>query len=54
MATPATQEITRLLVAWSDGDQAAPEKLIPVVYDELRRRSLPPPRLIEKGYDYQS
>jgi RNA polymerase sigma factor (TIGR02999 family) len=30
-------EITRLLNAWSDGDERALEKLIPVVYDELRR-----------------
>ena len=30
-------EITRLLRAWSGGDQAAFERLTPVVYDELRR-----------------
>jgi RNA polymerase sigma factor (TIGR02999 family) len=30
-------EITRLLNAWSDGDESALEKLIPAVYDELRR-----------------
>jgi RNA polymerase sigma factor (TIGR02999 family) len=30
-------EITRLLNAWSEGDESALEKLIPVVYDELRR-----------------
>lgn len=37
MATPEPQEVTQLLVAWSNGDQAALEKLIPLVYDELRR-----------------
>jgi RNA polymerase sigma-70 factor, ECF subfamily len=37
MATPSTHEITDLLVAWSDGDQAALEKLTPLVYQELRR-----------------
>ncbi len=37
MATPAPQEVTQLLVAWSDGDRAALEKLMPLVYDELRR-----------------
>jgi RNA polymerase sigma factor (TIGR02999 family) len=31
-------EVTRLLKAWG-GDEAAWEKLIPVVYDELRRRA---------------
>lgn len=34
-ATP--DEVTGLLLAWSKGDQAAMEKLIPVVYSELRR-----------------
>lgn len=30
-------EVSTLLQAWSDGDQAALEKLTPIVYDELRR-----------------
>jgi len=30
-------EITQLLVAWSGGDEAALPKLVPAVYDELRR-----------------
>jgi RNA polymerase sigma-70 factor, ECF subfamily len=30
-------EITRLLSDWSSGNQAALEKLLPVVYDQLRR-----------------
>jgi RNA polymerase sigma factor (TIGR02999 family) len=29
--------ITKLLIDWSQGDQAALEKLMPLVYDELRR-----------------
>ena len=29
--------ITQLLIDWSKGDQAALEKLMPLVYDELRR-----------------
>ena len=32
-----TEGITKLLVRWSEGDQAALEKLTPYVYDELRR-----------------
>ena len=30
------QEVTQLLADWSQGDQAALEKLIPLVYEELR------------------
>src|SRR5512135_1917529 len=30
-------QVTQLLRAWSDGDEAAKEKLIPLVYDELHR-----------------
>ena len=35
MASP--QQVTQLLVAWSDGDQAARDELMPLVYEELRR-----------------
>jgi RNA polymerase sigma factor (TIGR02999 family) len=37
MATPSTQEITQLLVAWNDGDAAALEQLTPLVHTELHR-----------------
>jgi RNA polymerase sigma-70 factor (ECF subfamily) len=37
MASPSIHEITDLLVAWSDGDQVAMEKLTPLVYQELHR-----------------
>jgi RNA polymerase sigma-70 factor (ECF subfamily) len=30
-------DVTRLLVDWSDGDASALEKLLPIVYNELRR-----------------
>ena len=30
-------EITQLLKAWSEGDATALEKVIPLVYQELRR-----------------
>jgi RNA polymerase sigma factor (TIGR02999 family) len=33
----ASHQITRLLVDWRKGDQAAFEQLIPLVHDELRR-----------------
>lgn len=31
------QGVTQLLVAWSEGDKAALDELMPAVYDELRR-----------------
>jgi RNA polymerase sigma factor (TIGR02999 family) len=37
MAVTSPQEITQLLVAWSQGDEAALEKLTPLVYQELHR-----------------
>ncbi len=37
MVTPAPQEVTRLLVAWGNGDQAALDELLPLVYQELHR-----------------
>ena len=33
----AAQTITRLLLEWRDGDSRALEKLVPLVYEELRR-----------------
>ncbi len=35
--TPPEQDVSTLLRAWSDGDQAALENLTPIVYEELRR-----------------
>jgi len=35
--SPAPNEVTQLLVAWSNGDSAARDALIPLVHDELRR-----------------
>ena len=31
------QEVTRLLLAWNEGDESALEKLVPQVYQDLRR-----------------
>ena len=35
MSDPAAAQITRLLHDWQDGDRAALDRLIPVVYEEL-------------------
>jgi RNA polymerase sigma factor (TIGR02999 family) len=37
MEQPSSHEITQLLRAWSDGDQSAYERLIPLVHNELHR-----------------
>ena len=37
MPTPSVQEITWLLIDWRNGDQAALERLTPMVYQELRK-----------------
>jgi RNA polymerase sigma factor (TIGR02999 family) len=39
MTTHSPQEITRLLLAWGDGDESALVALTPLVYAELRRRA---------------
>src|SRR3954447_8646621 len=35
--SPSQEEVTQLLLAWSNGNEAALEKLMPLVYEELRR-----------------
>src|SRR5262245_5240684 len=37
MTPTSPNEVTQLLLAWSDGDQTALEELTPLVYAELRR-----------------
>jgi RNA polymerase sigma-70 factor, ECF subfamily len=34
---PVPSDVTRLLIAWRDGDRTALDHLVPVVYDELHR-----------------
>jgi RNA polymerase sigma factor (TIGR02999 family) len=36
-STSAVTNVTQILQAWSEGDDTAPERLMPVVYAELRR-----------------
>ncbi len=36
---PSGHEVTKLLQAWSEGNVAARDLLMPLVYDELRRRA---------------
>jgi RNA polymerase sigma-70 factor (ECF subfamily) len=37
LTAPSSREITRLLLAWNEGDSSALDRLIPVVYEELHR-----------------
>jgi RNA polymerase sigma-70 factor, ECF subfamily len=37
MTTPLPEEVTDLLLAWGRGDRSALDRLIPLVYEELRR-----------------
>src|SRR5256885_4057681 len=37
MSQNPTQEVTQLLIAWSSGDKAALDKLMPLIHEELRR-----------------
>jgi RNA polymerase sigma factor (TIGR02999 family) len=43
-------EVTRLLEAWRDGDEVARDKLVPLVYQELRRRAAGHLRRERKGH----
>src|SRR5262245_8926821 len=35
--TSSAKEVTQLLIEWSNGDREALDRLMPLVYDELRR-----------------
>lgn len=37
MTSPPSQNVTQMLLAWGNGDEAARDALIPVVYEHLRR-----------------
>jgi RNA polymerase sigma-70 factor (ECF subfamily) len=37
MTRPAPEEVSQLLKEWSNGDEAALDKVMPIVYQELRR-----------------
>ena len=39
MSEKETSEITQILKDWNDGNEDAKERLLPFVYDELRRQA---------------
>jgi RNA polymerase sigma factor (TIGR02999 family) len=46
--------VTRLLHAWGEGDAAARDRLLPVVYQELRRRAAQRLRRERRGHTLQA
>jgi RNA polymerase sigma factor (TIGR02999 family) len=50
----APKEVTRLLRAWHDGDQAALAELVPLIYDELKRIAAHYLRRERRGHTLQT
>ena len=53
VSSASTGAVTRLLQAWSAGNPAAQEDLLPLVYNELRRRAAGHLRRDRKGHTLQ-
>lgn len=53
MRSASTAVVTQLLRAWSAGDADAQDQLLPLVYDELRRRAAGQLRRDRKGHTLQ-
>ncbi|MDQ2922352.1 MAG: ECF-type sigma factor, partial [Acidobacteriota bacterium] len=54
LASPTPHEVTKLLLDWSGGNQAALDKLMPLVYDELHRLAHRYMRLERPGQTLQT
>lgn len=52
--TPPPGEVTRLLEAWREGDETARERLIPFVYQELRKRAAAFLRHERRGHTFRA
>ena len=52
--TPTSHEVTALLVAWSEGDQGALDRLVPLVYAELHRLAKSYMRRERAGHSLQT
>lgn len=51
---PTTENVTELLLAWSDGDQEALDRLMPLVEGELRRLAMRHMRGENQGHTLQT
>lgn len=54
MNDPTRSDITRLLMAWSDGDQSALHALTPMLYDELKQLAERCMRNEQRGHTLQA
>lgn len=52
--TPASPEVSQLLRAWSSGERAAFDKLLPLVYEELRQMARRQMRRQRAGHTLQT
>lgn len=52
--TPSGQQVSQLLIAWRDGDPGAFDRLMPMVYDELRRLAHRYMRRVPEGQTLQT
>jgi RNA polymerase sigma factor (TIGR02999 family) len=54
MTESSPQDITRMLIDWSEGDREALDRLIPIVYTELRRQASRQLRRERPGHTLQT
>jgi len=54
MSATSPNDVTRLLIEWSNGDHTALDQLIPLVYDELRRLARGYMRREKQGHTLQT
>ena len=54
MTEPSSRDITQMLIDWSEGDREALDRLIPVVYTELRRQAARHLRRERPGHTLQT
>ena len=54
MTQPAQRNITQMLIDWSNGDRQALDRLIPMVYEELRRQAVRYLRREPPGHTFQA
>lgn len=54
MIENGSHKITELLIDWSKGDDSAPEQLMPLVYDELRRMARQYVKKQSLGHTFQT
>jgi hypothetical protein len=53
MGANPSSDVTTLLLAWNSGDQKALDRLMPLIYDELRRLARRHMRLENAGHTLQ-